>query len=131
GDAVLRLDGAAERGQLTRRDALGRRGPERSTQGVSTTFPCVLREPSAARASAACSSGEPLYTTGWIFFSSYRRNSAAKVSGMRCGSFFAYAPQCRPVTATFFPKMGVAATLGIVPPAKPITSSRPFQAMHF
>jgi hypothetical protein len=33
--------------------------------------------------------------------------------------------------SVFFSRMRFAFTLGISPPANPITSRRPFQAMHF
>ena len=40
-------------------------------------------------------------------------------------------PSGGPVTAMFFSRMRFAVTSGSSPPAKPITSRRPFQAMHF
>ena len=49
---------------------------------------------------------------------------------MRFGSFCACAPQWSPVTAMFCSRMRLAWIAGIFPEAKPMISSRPFQAMH-
>ena len=42
----------------------------------------------------------------------------------------AYLPQKSPIMETFFKRTRFMGSCSIVPPANPMTSARPFQAMH-